>query len=357
MRTRVALIGAGAWATQAHAPALLAQETVEVIGVVDPIIERARALAARHAIPIAVASLDALLASGRPDLVVIAAPTEAHAPLVSAALEAGIAVLYEKPLANTAAVAATLAATAEATGVLGSVGYSFRYAAALQALKRDIESGILGQPWLLELFEYNAQFHPSRGVSPGWKGDPSLARAGALQEYGSHVIDLAGWLAGPIEAVHAALARVLPDARLDDIATVQLRFRPPAIGLIVTGWVLSGGSPGIRVRFHGSEGLAEAEVTNAAPGGQAYRRITRDGVAQEVPLHGLDAAIEAQTARHIDDVVARVQGRPSPYPGTLPTLRDGARVQRVLDAALTATGGWGDIAEHDTPSGGDRRAE
>jgi len=42
MRTRVALIGAGAWATQAHAPTLLAQETVEVIGVVDPIIERAR---------------------------------------------------------------------------------------------------------------------------------------------------------------------------------------------------------------------------------------------------------------------------------------------------------------------------
>ncbi len=40
MRTRVALIRAGAWATQAHAPTLLAQETVEVIGVVDPIIER-----------------------------------------------------------------------------------------------------------------------------------------------------------------------------------------------------------------------------------------------------------------------------------------------------------------------------
>ncbi len=75
-----------------------------------------------------------------------------------------------------------------------------------------------------------------------------------------------GWLAGPIEAVHAALARVLPDARLDDIATVQLRFRPSAIDLIVTGWALGGGSSGIRVHFHGSEGLAEAEITNAALG-------------------------------------------------------------------------------------------
>lgn len=138
------------------------------------------------------------------------------------------------------------------------------------------------------------------------------------------MIDLAGWLAGPIEAVHAALTRVLPDARLDDIATVQLRFRPPAIGLIVTSWVLSGGSPGIRVRFHESEGLGEAEVTNATPGGQVYRRVTLDGVAQEVPLHGLDNAMWASTARHIADVVALVQGRPSPYPGTLPTLRDGA---------------------------------
>ncbi len=112
--------------------------------------------------------------------------------------------------------------------------------------------------------------------------------------------------------------------------------------------MLSGGSPGIRVRFHGSEGLAEAEVTNVTPGGQVYRRVTLDGVAREVPLHGLDNAIGAPTARHIDDVVALVQGRPSPYPGTLPTLPDGARVQRVLDAALTATGGWGAISEHDT---------
>jgi len=46
-RTRVALIGAGAWAAQAHLPALLLQEAVEIVGVVDPVIGRARTLAAR----------------------------------------------------------------------------------------------------------------------------------------------------------------------------------------------------------------------------------------------------------------------------------------------------------------------
>lgn len=344
-RPRVALVGAGYWATHAHLPALQAQEAIDVVAVIDPAIERAHALAAAHNIPAAVASLDALLAAQRPDLVVIAAPTEAHPTLTARALNAGIAVLCEKPLANTVHIARELAELAESVAVPSSVGYSFRYAPALQALHHDIRRGTLGVPWLLEMFEYNAQFHPSRGKPTGWKGDPAQARAGALLEYGSHLIDLAGWLAGPIEAVHASLTRVLPGARLDDIATVQLRFRAPAIGMLVSGWVLSGSIPGIKIRFHGSEGLAEVEMSQTVPGGQAYRRASLDGAMVDVRLDGLEDSVWMYARRHVADVIALMQGRLSPYPGTLPTLRDGVRVQQVIEAALATTGGWGAVVD------------
>lgn len=339
-RTRVALIGAGAWAVQAHLPALLMQKDVDVVGVVDPLIDRARTLAAQHNIAMAVESIDRLLAVQHPDVIVIAAPTEAHPPLVTTALKEGIAVLCEKPLANTPTIAMELAALAESSSALSSVGYSFRYASAMQALKRDIQSGMLGHLWLLEMYEYNAQFHPTRGLSPGWKGDPAHARAGALLEYGSHLIDLANWLAGPIEAAHASLTRVLPQARLDDIATVQVRFQPPAIGILVSGWVLSGSSPGIKIRFHGSEGLAEVELSQAVPGGQAYRRIALDGATEHVPLEESPVSAWAYVQRHIADMLALLHGEPTPYPRTLPTFRDGVLVQQVLEAALIATGGW-----------------
>ena len=352
MRTRAALIGAGYWGAHAHLPALLAQKDVLVVGVVDPLIERAQALAGAHQIAYAGTSLQTLLAEQHPELVVIAAPTAMHVELSSLALQAGVAVLCEKPLTHSTMAAQTLAALADTTGVPASVGYSFRYAPALQALKADVVGGALGIPWLLELFEYNAQFHPSGGKPPGWKGDPTQAQAGALLEYGSHIIDLAGWLAGPIESVQSAFTRVLPGAQLDDIATLQMRFQAPAIGILVAGWVLTGSVPGIKIRFHGSEGLAEVELNETLPGGQAYRRFSLAGVAQEAVLEKLDDPIWGYARRHGADLIRIVRGEPPLYPHTLPSFHDGLAMQQVINAALAAGTGWVEVARTGQQNGG-----
>ena len=332
-KTQVAVAGAGSWAHHAHIPALAAQPDVELVGVVDPLYGRAQEAAAAFGIPYAGTSLAALLAIARPDLLIVAAPTAAHAELCTMALQAGVAVLCEKPLAADTRQAQALMALAVAAAVPSSVGFSFRYAPALQALKRDIADGVLGVPWLLELFEYNAQFHPAGGKLPGWKGDAEQVQAGALLEYGSHLIDLAGWLVGSIEGVQASFARVLPHARVDDIATLQLRFAGPAIGILVASWALAGSAPGIRVRYHGSNGLAEAELSETLPGGQAYRRFSLAGVPTEMPLAAVDEA-HGNALRHSADMVRLLRGEPALYPGTLPSFADGLAVQRVIDAAL-----------------------
>jgi predicted dehydrogenase len=339
-RVRAALVGAGFWGTHAHLPALLAQPDVDIVAVADAMIERARAVTQARGISAAYASMEQLLQMEHPQLVVIATPTDQHPAQVEAALAAGCAVLCEKPLANTVVEAFQVATLADAVTVPSSVGYSFRYGPAVQALKRDITRGALGVPWLLEMFEYNAQFHPARGKVPGWKGDPACVPAGALLEYGSHLIDLAGWLAGSIVAVQSSLARVLPGARVDDIATLQLCLQGSAIGVLVSGWVLSGSIPGIKVRFHGSEGLAEVEMNQTIPGGHAYRRATLDGVMEEMPLEGLGEELSAYARRHISDIAARLKGQSTPFAATLPSLHDGVRVQQVIEAAVAASDTW-----------------
>ena len=345
MTTRVAILGTGFWARYAHLPALRHLPDVALVACVGRTIDRARAFAAAEGIPAAYPSLEALLASPeRPDLLVIAAPDDVHPAATTAALDAGVTVFCEKPLANDARTALALAAHARGAGLPATVGYSFRYGPAIQALRADVRGGVLGEPWLVELFEYNAQFHPSTGKPMNWKGDPAHAAAGALYEYGSHVVDLAGWLVGPIREVSASLTRVLPGARLDDIATLQFRFAEPAIGILVAGWVLSGSIPGIRIRLHGSEGLGEVEMSATVPGGQAYRRMALDGsIREEVALEPLSDPACGYASRHLADLVAIARGAPPRYPDTLPTLDDGARVQVVLEAALSATERWATV--------------
>lgn len=342
---KVAILGTGFWARYAHLPGLRALPDVEVTACIGRTVERGEMFAREHGIPCVYESVEALLASRDcPEMLVIAAPDTVHPAATTAALEAGVPVFCEKPLANEAVVAHQLADLAANTGVPATVGYSFRYGPAVQALRTDVRLGHLGTPWLLELFEYNAQFHPANGKAMNWKGDPAMAAAGALYEYGSHVVDIADWLAGPIEAVSVNFARVLPDARLDDIATLQMRLSPPAIGVLVASWVLTGTIPGIKIRVHGSEGLGEVELNQTLPGEQAYRRYELNGsLREEVLLEPLGEGGSAYARRHLADFVAHIDGQAPLYHSTLPTLGDGAHVQDILEGALGSTEHWAAI--------------
>jgi predicted dehydrogenase len=336
---RVAIVGCGFWAAQAHLPALRALPGVEVIACADADEAASRHFAATHGIKQWFDSADALLAAGIADALTVAAPDDVHPSVVLASLAAGVPVFCEKPLANTVEMADHLVSEQARTSVPATVGYSFRYSPALQQLRADLAAGLLGEPWLAEVQEYNSQFHPRFGKPMNWKGDPSRAGAGALFEYGSHALDLAQWLIGPISRVTAQLSRVLPDSRLDDIAVVQLDFAGPCSGVLVSGWVLAGDVPGIRIRVHGSAGAAEAQLSESLPGGERYLRLSLDGGTGEQVRLGEDAGGRSGYAcRHLRDFL----GLPGSHcsDGTLPTLAEGASVQRVLAVAAGATEHW-----------------
>jgi predicted dehydrogenase len=249
-------------------------------------------------------------------------------------------VFCEKPLANSAAEADQLALTVERADVPATVGFSFRYGAAVQQLRRDLQAGLLGTPWLLEMHEHNPQFHPVIGRPMTWKGDPHHAAGGAILEYGSHIIDLGSWLLGPASQVMADFLTVTPGAALDDIATLQLRYQSGALGLLVASWVLGGGFPGIRLRLHGSEGAAEVQLGIARDSVENYIRYTPAGkLLKSTDLTPPQPRPGTFAARQLRDLVAMITGAPVHYPDTMPTMRTAAHVQHVLDAALQASGG------------------
>jgi predicted dehydrogenase len=121
---------------------------------------------------------------------------------------------------------------------------------------------------------------------------------------------------------------------------LQLRFANGISGTLLCGWVLTGGYPGITLRVHTSEGLAEVTVSDLVDGGQRYTRQRPDGTTIPVAdLPTLAGGAGAYARPHVDDLLAAM--RPGGTDSTtLPTLRHAALTHRVVAAALAATSGW-----------------
>lgn len=346
MTLRCALVGTGQWAASALLPALRAQDGAEVVACVGASLDEASVFARHHCIPSAYPTLQDMLAREALDVAMVATPDHLHADAVQALIEAGVGVYCEKPLSNDGPSAHALVDLQRAKKTPATVGYSFRFNPAIQALKADLDAGAFGEIWLVELAEHNPQFHPRGGKPLNWKGDPSQAAGGSLFEYGSHVIDMGAWLLGPVARVSSSFKRVIKGARLDDIATLQLEFVNGAQGTLISSWVLSGGFPGTRVKLHGADAVGEVLLDDRLPGGQVYRFGPAFGglgeIREVMPMR--EPRSDAAT-RHVAAFLKSLKGGERVHP-TLPTLAQAAHVQDVLAAALVADQHWQHVGTH-----------
>lgn len=141
---RVAVIGAG-WVTGArHLPALRRSRRCEILGVVDRSSERARALARKHRLPHAAASLEAPWLA-QADAVSIGVSPMAHFEVARTMLQRGKHVLLEKPLCLTVAEGETLAELAQTNGRVLAVVHNFQFARSARAAQAAIAAGRWGE--------------------------------------------------------------------------------------------------------------------------------------------------------------------------------------------------------------------
>jgi predicted dehydrogenase len=191
------------------------------------------------------------------DGVVIATPNSEHAAQSLAALERGLAVFCQKPLARTRTEAgAVVRAAREADRLLG-VDFCYRNVAGMREIKSHIENGTIG-----EVFSVDLTFHNAYGPDKPWFFDARAAGGGCVMDLGIHLVDLLLWVLDypKIERVASRLYRrgklLAPRAHeLEDFATAEITFSTGLNARLACSWHLSAGCDAvISAVFHGTRG-------------------------------------------------------------------------------------------------------
>ncbi|MDA3922833.1 MAG: Gfo/Idh/MocA family oxidoreductase [Salinisphaera sp.] len=218
--SRVAVIGYGLAGSAFHAPLIYATPDLTLAAVVTSDAAKTADIHRRYPNVQVLPDADSLWAQASSlDLVVIAAPNAQHSPLAHAALEAGLAVVVDKPLASSYDEARALAEDARARGLALTVFHNRRWDADFLTVRRLLDSGELGTAQRFESrFE---RWRPH--AKPGWRraADPRDA-GGVLFDLGSHLIDQAMQLFGDVRQVYAELDQRYPDSEVDDDSFVAL---------------------------------------------------------------------------------------------------------------------------------------
>ncbi|GAA4072008.1 Gfo/Idh/MocA family oxidoreductase [Nonomuraea soli] len=241
---RVGLVGYGTAGQVFHAPLIAATPGLRLASVVTRSPERAAEVAERYGAA-TVPSLDDVL--GACDLVVIASPNRTHVPFATAALEAGLPVVVDKPLAADAAQAEELVRLARERGLMLTVFQNRRWDGDFLTLRRIA-------PDLGEVHRFESRFERWRPrPKGGWRetgGAEDLA--GLLYDLGSHLVDQALQLFGPVESVYAEVLTRRAGVNADDDTFVALTH---ASGTRSHLWVSSVAADlGPRFRVLGSRG-------------------------------------------------------------------------------------------------------
>ena len=220
---RIALIGYGTAGAVFHAPLIAATPGLQLAAVVTSSAERAKAIGQRYPEAAVLDSPEALWARAEDvDAVVIASPNATHARLARAAIAAGLAVVVDKPMAATPDDADTLIAEARAAGVGLTVFHNRRWDSDFLSLADLIADDALGP-----VRRFESRFERWRPeAKPGWKRDTAAdAAGGILFDLGSHLIDQARMLFGPVARVYAELEARYEAGGVDDDSFVALEHR------------------------------------------------------------------------------------------------------------------------------------
>ncbi|MBX5483123.1 MAG: Gfo/Idh/MocA family oxidoreductase [Myxococcaceae bacterium] len=264
-RPRIGFLGVG-WIGRHRMEAVARCPEVEVAAVCDPAAEAAQAAARLAEGCQVVGSYEALLDHGL-DAVVIATPSALHAPQAIAALERGLAVFCQKPLGRNAAEVRQVVDAARCADRFLAVDLSYRFTAAMQAIRAEIDRGALGRVFAVDL-----TFHNAYGPDKPWFYDRAQSGGGCVVDLGIHLVDLALWalgfpkIDGVTSQLYAGGERLGPSpAVVEDYAVAQLQLATGTVVRLACSWKVSAGCDAvIEATFFGTRGGAALRNVNGS---------------------------------------------------------------------------------------------
>jgi predicted dehydrogenase len=315
-----------------HAASLAGVTEVELVALVEPDAD-ALDLAAQFA-PAAAQhrNVEDGLAHRGLEAVLVAAPTPTHPEIVAAALDRGLHVLCEKPLALDLAVARGLGVRAAERGLVLQVGFWRRFAPPWRQAKARIDAGEIGTPIYLRLAQWDADPPPPEFCDPAVSG-------GLAIDCGVHEFDLAEWLTGRRILQVAAWALPIVDRAVgaagdvDNLVAV-LELDGGAVATVDLSRNARYGDD-VRTEVLGSNG---ALLVDLLPSSR-----TRLGSArgmQELAESSVDDAMAVGVADQARAFARAVRGEAVDVPGAQASVR----ATEVGRAVIEATGSGGKVA-------------
>jgi predicted dehydrogenase len=268
-----AIVGLGRWGRNL-VEASLGHDRLKIVRAVEPDLEGARAFCAAHHLDLT-GDLDAVLADGAIDAVLLATPHSLHPAQVIACAAAKKQVFCEKPLALRRADAARMFGACRDAGVVLAVGHNRRFWPSMRAMRDIVASGELGA--ILHVEGHNSNEN-SQAITGGWRLSPEESPGGGLTGAGLHVLDAFVSMLGPVRRVYAQLHQREPGPPPLDTAVMMLDFVNGVTGTLST---VRATPLYFRVHVFGTKGSAEVldEVTMVLrKTGDAPRRITSPAV-------------------------------------------------------------------------------
>jgi predicted dehydrogenase len=178
-------------------------------------------------------------------------PNDLHAEPTIAAAEAGKHVICEKPLGRDAAESYETWQRVRAAGVKHMCAFNYRFVPAVRLARQIVESGDVG-----EIRHFRASYLQDWGATTDevWRFDKAAAGSGALGDLAAHVVDLARYLVGEVEAVSAFAATFQPGREVDDAVEAAVAFEGGAVGTIEATRFATGRKNALRWELNGSKG-------------------------------------------------------------------------------------------------------
>jgi predicted dehydrogenase len=315
---RIGVAGTGWWASTAHLPSLARYAGAELVAVCDPVGERAREAAGQFGIPHVFVDVADLLAADLLDGLVVATPHTTHHAVARAALDAGVHVLVEKPLATTAADAWDLAEAAERAGRHLAVGYTYQHTSTAAFVRHAVREEIGELVCVAAEFASGTQGLFTGGADPAdasqphpmTYADPRQSGGGQGHTQVTHLMGMVGWVTNRVvEEVFCYLDR--RGLAVDLVDVMAFRFAGGSSGTVTSTGTAVGGQPAHqRIRYYGTAGCVEQDLVTA----QAVVH-RNDGTRTTCQLDHDAVAYPVQApARHFADLIAGA-GDADPAPG------------------------------------------
>jgi predicted dehydrogenase len=325
---RIAVAGAG-YIINIHARAVQAQKGVELTAVVEKYPDKAAALTRKFGIPHQYETVEEMLKSCRVDALVIGTPNFLHASQAVAALEAGVHVLVEKPMAMTVREAGRMLEASARCGSQLMVAHCWRFDEDVNWLKA--QSKRLGRIIRTKGYGVHANWGPA-----GWFTQKKLAGGGALADMGIHALDTARFLLGDPQpvSVYAKIGTYYKDFDVDDTGVLLVEWDNGVTSYIESGWWQPHvDAPEAATQLYGTQGFGQLFPTwLELPNPRAQKvEVISAGTRFPRKEHCPQSMYDAQMAYFI----SCIRRKKTPVPGALEGLANMKVVEAAYKSART----------------------